>query len=1083
MFLKNIVSNVWLVSLLITFTAAAQAAQLNVLSDGIISAETGNDFSNNGSTIINDHYGIKAGMNNNNQPYVLTLKSDLTTNHNYYGLYMTTNGRFIGMLTMKSDGGNYTYNSQYNVTRDNSGEIIHGAGIYSYRGAQAFIEGIDINASNNMHGILIYTGGGVTITGRSDGSNVLNASNNTNNARTLGRGISAGSEKSAANIYNMNLILNDNGQYGIYSEMSSEYTGFVNIEGIAAGTNTLEALRNGNSGVMARGKNSDIYIKNMTINASNNGLTGSTATGVGAADNGILIIEGVAGGSNSLTVNNNKNSNQKEGVGLRSSNAGTSVKISNMDITSNGNSFGIYALNGGAMEINGSAGKTNKLVVSGNKRVDEAINGGIQASGSQIVKVVMTPQADLESDTYLSDVPLDTEIVESLAKDAVASSIKVRDMDITSSGNFHGVFASQTGKIDFKGKADGSNTLSISQNGKSDGRNGSGLFALGADSMIDVENMDINISQNVLSGISVDNNAEISLSGVSNRSVLSLTDNGLNNINVADSSLKITNFIVDSADSDFMNVKNGNISFANSILNVDQNKKTIVLEGTNTLNFNDSQYETPVMLELTAGETTLNAANSTLKGGFNTADGALLNLNLSDSHWSGGGSVKLNQLNNDNSVVDLRQNNGQYTTLTTTDYQGNNGELLMNVFFSGNQAAHDSLTVTNSLTGSSVINLYDVGSVQHQNSKNGIRLVDARGTTLNNGIFSLKGGVFDLLDYDYQLYKGEAEGDDQESWFLRGTNKETPIAETMTDIVPLHLHIIKTGMNELRKRLGDIRHNKSTDTSGAWIRTYAKHLKIDDNLPFHMNLYGVEGGFDKKIWQSSGDIVLAGIMAGIVDTEDIKIKQGNGYNGKGHGDAPTVGAYLSWFNNGGWFADATARYFWSNLNLTSYGANGTAVRYKPDHDFIAFSGETGKQFIVRQDINNTYTLEPKAEILYAHSDAKDHKTSINVGLRYGKMETLTTRIGFKAGWQKKFSAQSYIGPFAEINFVREWLGDTDVNYAGSKFKSDISGNGYELALGINGRFKDHFNYYTDITYENGKITEAFAANIGLRYTF
>lgn len=144
--------------------------QLTVDTDLTITSAN-NVYNNNGSAIVNNDFGIMADKNNNGQPFILTLESDLTTNNNYYGLFLKVNNTLSHNLSVVGDGGNRTYDSLNNVVHDENGLIVHGAGIYAYRKAVGSISNINIDVSSNLHGLLIYTGGGMTINGNSEGTN------------------------------------------------------------------------------------------------------------------------------------------------------------------------------------------------------------------------------------------------------------------------------------------------------------------------------------------------------------------------------------------------------------------------------------------------------------------------------------------------------------------------------------------------------------------------------------------------------------------------------------------------------------------------------------------------------------------------------------------------------------------------------------------------------------------------------------------------------------------------------------------------------------------------------------------------
>jgi len=113
-----------------------------------------------------------------------------------------------------------------------------------------------------------------------------------------------------------------------------------------------------------------------------------------------------------------------------------------------------------------------------------------------------------------------------------------------------------------------------------------------------------------------------------------------------------------------------------------------------------------------------------------------------------------------------------------------------------------------------------------------------------NATFSLYGGMVDSGAYEYELAKGS--GDD--NWYLQSNGQATGTAKNIANIPAIHLSNVKTDMNELRKRMGELRENSPQAKNGAWVRTYAKHLKVDDSVESRMNLYGAEAGYDRQLY-------------------------------------------------------------------------------------------------------------------------------------------------------------------------------------------------------------------------------------------
>ncbi len=105
------------------------------------------------------------------------------------------------------------------------------------------------------------------------------------------------------------------------------------------------------------------------------------------------------------------------------------------------------------------------------------------------------------------------------------------------------------------------------------------------------------------------------------------------------------------------------------------------------------------------------------------------------------------------------------------------------------------------------------------------------------------GNAVEVGAWDYGLVK-----DPDKNWYLQRTGNQSSDAQIATGIPALHLSVVKTGMNELRKRLGDLRNNNQNEKlTGVWARGYAKEMDINDKASTDMSVYGFEAGIDGKI--------------------------------------------------------------------------------------------------------------------------------------------------------------------------------------------------------------------------------------------
>lgn len=411
---------------------------------------------------------------------------------------------------------------------------------------------------------------------------------------------------------------------------------------------------------------------------------------------------------------------------------------------------------------------------------------------------------------------------------------------------------------------------------------------------------------------------------------------------------------------------------------------------------------------------------------------------------------------------------GQYNTLTVSDWIATNAKLYLNTFFDGNGTNTDKLVVDGGdVSGVTTLYINSVGTnnVETPEGSEGILIANLAAAASNTATFVLDGGAVDTGALKYIINDQAADG----NIYLKSDGR-SDVGNTINNMPALHLSIVKVGMNELRKRLGDLRSNGDGSPS-TWVRTYGKHLKVDEKIEARMNLFGMEAGVDVKL----GDFYV-GVMGGYLNSNDVKINQTNSSKGKGDANVPSVGMYATWLSNG-WFADAVIRHFWVNMDMKNIAANGAAIAYEADRNFIAGSLEGGKQFVI-----DKFVFEPKLEVQYIHADAKSFATNFNDVVRYKDTDSLMTRVAAQFSYQLEGEASKW-KPFAEVALYNEWLGETKIDFAGVGMKSDVGGVGFDLTVGLDAKLADDVHFYGDVSFERGSVYESVSTNIGLRYNF
>lgn len=217
--------------------------------------------------------------------------------------------------------------------------------------------------------------------------------------------------------------------------------------------------------------------------------------------------------------------------------------------------------------------------------------------------------------------------------------------------------------------------------------------------------------------------------------------------------------------------------------------------GTDLLNFDAVSTSVPARY---VNWETVNLSNGSLldlNGDLvlgDTASGTgVLNVDASSTITSASGRVRpftagqLATLNNAG-TLDLSRNGSTTDTLTVNgNYAGSNGRLLLQSVLGDDSSPGDKLVVSQgSLSGTTQINVTNLGGLGAATALNGIQIVEANnGATSANTAFSL-GNSLSVGAYDYYLFKGGATAGSENSWFLRSSVLAPPLVLAVPEPVP-----------------------------------------------------------------------------------------------------------------------------------------------------------------------------------------------------------------------------------------------------------------------------------------------------------
>ena len=195
---------------------------------------------------------------------------------------------------------------------------------------------------------------------------------------------------------------------------------------------------------------------------------------------------------------------------------------------------------------------------------------------------------------------------------------------------------------------------------------------------------------------------------------------------------------------------------------------------------------------LSSGTTTLTASNSQLTGAITTDSTSTANVTLHNTTtWTMTGSSNLSSLVNDTSTIFFAPPSGDptqlasYKTLSTINYTGVGGRIVLNTFLGTDGSPSDRLIINGgSATGTSAIQIIHAGGAGVETVANGIPVVQAiNGGSTATGAFQL-GNLVEAGPFEYRLFRGSVDASAPNDWFLRSDFIVPPTGPTTPPITP-----------------------------------------------------------------------------------------------------------------------------------------------------------------------------------------------------------------------------------------------------------------------------------------------------------
>ncbi len=704
-----------------------------------------------------------------------------------------------------------------------------------------------------------------------------------------------------------------------------------------------------------------------------------------------------------------------------------------------------------------------------------------------------------------------------------AGSITGNGVNVTTSGGLGVLLNTADGAAASTGPG-GPGTIAL-QNSTvtANGLDANGLFVTGAGSSITLTNSNVLSSQG--SGASVNNGASLTLSGSS----LTALVHGIvatGGTAGAPNSITLSGGNLTTVLGDAFQVQNGatNITVSNGATITGNSALLRVLDPPAETAVNFTASHASLFGDIfadPASQTTVNLIDSTvLTGRVNPllSPGANLTIDGS-SQWvmTGSSNVKSLSVSPGASAVFSAPFAEAYHTLTIGSLSGTGGIFGMNIDLRGTHG--DLIDITGTSEGSHLLTFTDRAHGTDLRPNQALLVVETP-----DGVAGFS-GMTDRAVFKYYVVHGDGSSatPNPDDWYLVRADRivrdqvtrpadapagsiNTPVGLSPVDALSnaanaaigtyaAGVPLFYADMDTLIQRLGELRllageGRASVDSSGkaimpsappeevpptfgTWVTGFGNGMHINDQVSraFDQNTGGFQLGADKRFAALNGDLYVGGFLSYFNASRDF-LDGGNGST-----NALSLGAYTTWMNPKGWYADLVLKYtqLWNYFNTpASDGSTSTGFYSIPS---LGGSLEVGKRF----DLGKFF-IEPQAQLAGVWEAGNNYSASNGLMVGGSDQNSLRGRLGLRAGMHFALSNGIEIEPYLKVSAVHEFLTGDQITLNETGFNPTLSGTWVDAAAGITARVSQSVYLYGEYDYANGdKIRQPWAVNAGVRW--
>lgn len=295
----------------------------------------------------------------------------------------------------------------------------------------------------------------------------------------------------------------------------------------------------------------------------------------------------------------------------------------------------------------------------------------------------------------------------------------------------------------------------------------------------------------------------------------------------------------------------------------------------------------------------------------------------------------------------------------------------------------------------------------------------------SNAVFGMKdadGKILNLMDagtYIHNIQTRTGAGNDT-TWSFTATDRLTPSARAVLALSSAPQLMYNNEVDHLRARLHMLRTSDSIE-NGLWMQGIGNNTKVDkDQIQYKLRHAGLELGADYQLALNSDSKLVLGGFTGF-DKGDVK----NDRAGTSDIDSYTFGAYATYLNTNGWYADALLKYNHFDNKLKTTSTNGYDV--SSDNYSTSVWGmalETGYTFT----FSNQIVITPYGQLAYNRMGSKDITLNNGMDAAIESQTSFTSELGVNAGKDFSFDSGLVFSPYVKAAWNHQYEDGNEVEF-------------------------------------------------------